>query len=48
MSWVYPAVLATLSTLTVSFFILYAGAFFDPLFGAVSVFEGVWWMAPFL
>jgi hypothetical protein len=48
MSWVYPAVLATLSTLTVSFFILYAGAFLDPLFGAVWVFEGVWWMAPFL
>lgn len=48
MSWVHPAVLATLSTIAVSIFIFYEEAFYDRLFGAVSVSEGVWWMAPFL
>lgn len=48
LSWVHPGVLATLSTIAVLIFILYAEAFFDRLFGTVSVFEGVWWMAPFV
>ena len=46
--WAHPAMFATFSTLSVSLFIHYAGAFFYPLFGEVPVFEGVWWMAPFL